>query len=166
LELVFSLIDFKSLNIKNSGRCDVVAEESCIFCRIVEKKVPASIVYEDDVVMAFLDIHPLNEGHTLVIPKRHYSFIYEVPDEEVAHLYKIVKKIALAVRKGVKAGGITIAQQNEKAAGQDVFHVHVHVIPRYERQKLPRFEEVQEASRARLDQVAEKLKQCIQYSVQ
>ena len=138
-----------------------MTEESCIFCRIAQKKAPASIVYEDDAVMAFLDIRPLNEGHTLVIPKRHYAFVYEVPDEEVAHLYKLVKKVALAVKKGVKAGGITIAQQNEKAAGQDIFHVHVHVIPRYEGQKLPRFEEVQEVSRARLDEVAKKLKQHI-----
>ncbi|NWG10243.1 HIT family protein [Candidatus Bathyarchaeota archaeon] len=138
-----------------------MAEESCIFCRIAEKKASASIVYEDNVAMAFLDIHPLNEGHTLVIPKRHYAFIYEVPEEEVAHLYKLVKKVALAVKKSVKPGGITIAQQNERAAGQDIFHVHVHVIPRYEGQKLPRFEEVQEVGRARLDEVAKKLKQHI-----
>lgn len=121
----------------------------------------ASIIYEDNKVMAFLDIRPLNEGHTLVIPKGHYAFIYEVPDEEVAQLYKIAKKIATAVKKGVKADGITISQHNEQAAGQDIFHVHVHVIPRYEGQKLPRFEELQEVSRARLDEVARKLKRHI-----
>jgi len=137
----------------------VMTENACVFCRIVRKEAPASCIYEDDAVMAFLDIKPMNEGHTLVIPKRHYETIYEVPDEVVAHLYKVAKRVALAVKKGVKAEGISITQHNERAAGQDVFHVHVHVIPRYEGQKMPRFEEVQEASRARLDKVARKLRQ-------
>ena len=131
---------------------------SCIFCKTVQRKAPASLIYEDKYVMAFLDIKPLNEGHTLVIPKVHYETIYEVPDEEVAHLYRIVKKVALAVKKGVNAEGISITQHNERAAGQDVFHVHVHVIPRYEGQKLPRFEDIPEANRLKLDQVAEKIR--------
>jgi len=136
-----------------------MVEGSCIFCKIARKEASASVIYEDDVVIAFLDIRPLNEGHTLVVPKRHYEYVYDVPDEEVAHLYKIAKKIALAVKKGVNAEGITIAQQNEIAAGQDVFHVHVHVIPRYEGQKLPRFEDIPEASRDKLEQVAVRLRQ-------
>lgn len=138
-----------------------MAEDSCIFCKIVQKKTHASTIYEDDKVIAFLDIRPLNEGHTLVIPKRHYAFIYEVPDEEVAHLYKAVKKVASAVKKGVKADGITITQQNESAAGQDVFHVHVHVIPRYAGQRLMRFDETEEATKAELDEVAKKIRQYV-----
>ena len=136
-----------------------MTEESCIFCKIASKNASASIVYEDASVMAFLDIRPLNEGHTLVIPKRHYAFIYAVPDEEVAQLYKIVKKVAVAVKRGVKADGITVAQQNERAAGQEIFHVHVHVIPRYVEQRLTRFDEAEEAGKAGLGEVAEKLKQ-------
>jgi len=138
-----------------------VTAEGCIFCKIVSKEAPASYVYEDDKVMAFMDTRPLNEGHTLVIPKGHYKTVYEVPEEEVAHLYKVVKRVALAVKKGVEAEGVSITQHNERAAGQDVFHVHVHVIPRYEGQKLPRFEELQEASRAKLDEVAAKLRKHI-----
>jgi histidine triad (HIT) family protein len=138
-----------------------MAEDSCIFCKIVQKKTHASTIYEDDKVIAFLDIRPLNEGHTLVIPKRHYAFIYEVPDEEVAHLCKAVKKVASAVKKGVKADGITITQQNESAAGQDVFHVHVHVIPRYAGQRLMRFDETEEATKAELDEVAKKIRQYV-----
>lgn len=130
-----------------------MAEATCIFCRILRKEIPASSIYEDGRVMAFLDIRPLNEGHTLVIPKGHYSNIYDIPEEELAHLYKTVKKVALAVKKGVNAEGITIAQHNEKAAGQDVFHIHVHVIPRYVGQRLPRYEDVQEANRERLEEV-------------
>jgi histidine triad (HIT) family protein len=134
-------------------------EGSCPFCRIVRKEAVASYVYEDERVAAFLDIRPLSEGHTLVIPRRHFEVIYDVPDEEVAHLYVIVRRIARAVKKGVNAQGVTISQQNEKAAGQDIFHLHVHVIPRYEGQKLPRFEEVKEAPRERLDAVAQKIRQ-------
>jgi histidine triad (HIT) family protein len=135
-----------------------MSEESCQFCKIVRKEAPASYVYEDEHVAAFLDTRPLNEGHTLVIPKRHFETIYEVPDEEVAHLYKVVRRIALAVKKGVLAEGITISQHNERAAGQDIFHLHVHVIPRYEGQKLPRFEEIRETPRERLDDVAQKIR--------
>ena len=131
-------------------------DEPCIFCKIVRKQEPASCIYEDDRTMAFLDIKPLNDGHTLVIPKGHYSTIYDVPDEEVAHMYKIVRRDACAVKKGVNAGGISITQHNERTAGQDIFHVHVHVIPRYEGQKLPRSEEIPEASREKLDGVGEK----------
>jgi histidine triad (HIT) family protein len=134
-------------------------EESCPFCRIVRKEAVASYVYEDEHVAAFLDIRPLNEGHTLVIPKTHFETIYDVPDEEVAHLYVIVRRIARAVKKGVNAEGITISQHNERAAGQDIFHLHVHVISRYEGQKLPKFEEVKEAPRERLEDVAKKIKQ-------
>lgn len=136
-----------------------MTEESCIFCKIVQKKAPASIIYENDKVMAFPSIRPLNEGHTLVIPKRHYAFVYEVPDEEVADMYKLAKKIAVALKKSVKADGITITQQNESAAGQEVFHLHVHVIPRYTGQRLMRFTEAKEAARTRLDEVADLIKQ-------
>jgi len=141
---------------------DVVDLDRCEFCKLVRRESPASLVYEDETVMAFLDIRPINEGHTLVIPKKHYETIYEVPEEEIAHLYRIAQRIAIAIRKGVKPGGISITQHNERGAGQDVFHVHVHVIPRYEGQRLPRFEEIPEASRERLDEVAERLKQHIQ----
>jgi histidine triad (HIT) family protein len=121
---------------------NVMTEESCIFCRIARKESPASCIYEDENVMAFLDIRPQNDGHTLVIPKKHYATIYDVPDEEVAHVYKVVKKVAIAIKKGVNVQGISITQHNEAAAGQDIFHVHVHVMPRYEGQKLRRFEEL------------------------
>jgi histidine triad (HIT) family protein len=127
---------------------------SCVFCRIAQKQVPASCVYEDENVMAFLDIRPLNEGHTLVIPKEHYETIYEIPEEQIAYLHRIVKRTALAVKKATKADGISIFQQNGKAAGQEIFHLHVHVVPRYEGQKLLRFGEIPEAGREKLNQVA------------
>lgn len=103
--------------------------ESCIFCKIARKEAPANAVYEDEKVTAFLSIQPINIGHTLVVPKKHYENIYEFPEEEVAHLYKIVKKLAHAVKKAVDAEGIRIVQNNGEAAGQVIFHLHVHVIP-------------------------------------
>jgi histidine triad (HIT) family protein len=108
-----------------------------------------------------MDIRPASEGHTLVIPKKHYETILDMPEEEVAYLHKIAKRVAVAVKEGMKADGISIIQQNGRAAGQDILHVHVHVIPRYEGQKLPRFEEITEANRTRLEEIAEKLRRYI-----
>jgi len=140
---------------------DAMTEQSCIFCKIVRKESPATIVYEDRDVLAFLDIYPQNDGHTLVVPKKHYTTIYEVPDEEVARLYKVAKKIACAVKRSVNAGGISITQHNEAGAGQDIFHVHVHVIPRYEGQRLRRVEEIPEANREKLEEIAKKIRQSL-----
>lgn len=103
--------------------------ESCTFCKIARKEAPASIVYEDEEVIAFMSIHPINVGHTLVVPKKHYENIYEISEEEIAYLYKIVKKLAHAVKKAVDAEGIRIVQNNGEAAGQVIFHMHVHIIP-------------------------------------
>jgi histidine triad (HIT) family protein len=103
--------------------------ESCIFCKIAQKEASASIVYEDEKVVAFLSIQPINVGHTLVVPKKHYEDIYGIPEEEVAYLYKIVKKLSRAIKKAVEAEGIRIVQNNGEAAGQVIFHLHVHIIP-------------------------------------
>ena len=105
--------------------------EFCTFCRIAMKSAPACYVYEDANTMAFLSIRPINEGHTLVVPKIHCENIFEIPDEEASHLAKTVKKVALAVKNAVNAEGIKIVQNNGSAAGQVVFHLHVHVIPEY-----------------------------------
>lgn len=101
----------------------------CIFCQIIRKEAPASIVYEDEQVVAFLSNRPVNEGHALVVPKKHYANIYEIPEEDAAYLFKIVKRVAHAVRDTTGAEGIRIVQNNGKATGQVVFHLHVHVIP-------------------------------------
>jgi histidine triad (HIT) family protein len=131
----------------------------CIFCGIVKKEAPASILYEDDKVLAFLDIRPLNEGHTLVIPKAHYETVYEMPEDLVCNVYKLVKRMAVAVKAATEADGITIIQQNGHAAGQEVFHVHVHVVPRFEGQKLPQFRGIPNASREKLERAAERIRQ-------
>ncbi len=103
--------------------------EDCVFCRIIAKQAPASIVYEDDSVIVFLSNRPVNEGHALVVPKKHYEDIYELPGDDLAYLYRVVKRVAVAVRDSMAAEGIRVVQNNGWAAGQVIFHYHVHVIP-------------------------------------
>ncbi len=108
--------------------------------------------------MAFLDIRPLNMGHTLVIPKAHYVDIFGIPEKELTAVHKVSKLLAVAVKKAAGADGISIIQQNGKAAGQDIFHLHVHVVPRFEGQKLPHFSELKEVERSKLDEMAAKIR--------
>jgi histidine triad (HIT) family protein len=103
--------------------------EDCIFCKIIKKEAPASRVYEDEQVVAFMSNRPVNEGHALVVPKKHYENIYDIPEDEIAYLFRIVKRVAHAVRDAMAAEGIRVVQNNGCAAGQVIFHFHVHVIP-------------------------------------
>lgn len=106
--------------------------EKTIFEKIVAGEIPSFKVYEDNETFAFLDINPANYGHTLVIPKKPYKNIYEIPTVLAGKLFQTVQKIAVAVKKSVEAEGINIVMNNESAAGQIVFHAHVHVLPRFE----------------------------------
>lgn len=105
--------------------------ENCIFCKIVAGTLPACKVYEDDDVMAFIDIGPIIKGHTLVIPKEHHDPLMETPDNVLQKLIVVVRKIARAQMKALGADGINIIQANGKSAGQEVPHLHFHVIPRF-----------------------------------
>ena len=134
-------------------------DESCIFCKIVHKQALASVIYEDETVIVFLDIRPLNMGHTLVIPKTHFVDIFDTPEKDLSQVHKIAKIVSCAVKKATDADGISIIQQNGKAAGQDIFHIHVHIVPRFDGQKLPPFNELKEVERAKLDAMAKKIKQ-------
>ena len=135
-----------------------MSQESCEFCKIVRKQAPVSIVYEDNMFLAFLDFKPFTEGHPLVIPKKHYEAIYDITDRELAGLFMIVKKVAIMVKHAMSADGISVVQNNGRAADQHIFHIHVHVIPRYVGQKLPKPEEVPMTSRERLDAIAKLIK--------
>jgi len=139
----------------------LASDEACIFCRIVRKQAPASVVYEDDAVIAFLDIRPLSMGHTLIIPKAHFVDIFDTPEEQISQIHKVSKQIALAVKKATGADGVSIIQQNGKAAGQEIFHMHVHVVPRFEGQKLAGFNELKVVERAKLDGMAEEIKRLL-----
>ncbi|MBI1210818.1 MAG: HIT domain-containing protein [Alphaproteobacteria bacterium] len=101
-----------------------------IFAKIVRGEAPAFKVYEDDHTIAFMDIMPQVEGHVLVIPKEGGETIFDISDDAAAALVKTTKKVAAAVKKVVDAPGVMLAQLNGSAAGQTVFHVHFHIIPR------------------------------------
>lgn len=102
----------------------------CLFCKIIKGEIPSTKVYENDDVFAFLDIKPVNPGHALVIPKEHYVNIHDMPEDLFGKVAVGAKKVADAILK-LGAKGVNIKMNNGKAAGQDVFHAHVHVMPRY-----------------------------------
>jgi histidine triad (HIT) family protein len=98
-------------------------------------------------------------GHMLVIPKAHYVDIFDTPEKELSQVHKTAKIVSCAVKKATDADGISIIQQNGKAAGQDIFHIHVHVVPRFEGEKLPSFSDLKEVERTKLDAMAKKIEQ-------
>jgi histidine triad (HIT) family protein len=104
----------------------------CIFCRIASGELPSTKVYEDEQTLAFLDITPINPGHTLVIPKKHATDVFEIEEDEWVAIMKTARKVAHALEKALGAHGVNVDTNNREAAGQVVFHSHVHVIPRFE----------------------------------
>ena len=102
----------------------------CIFCKIVAGEISSHKVYEDDQFLAFLDINPVNPGHTLVIPKKHYANLEATPADTLQGLIVTVKKVAVAVVKGTAAEGFNIGLNNGRVAGQIVDHIHSHIMPR------------------------------------
>ena len=108
-----------------------MAGEKCLFCGIAAGRIPAKKVYEDKKHLGVLDINPRNPGHIVMIPKKHYATIFEMPDNEAGELFAAVKNVAGQVKTAMKADGISIAQSNGAYAGQIIGHVHFHVIPRF-----------------------------------
>ena len=106
--------------------------QDCIFCRIVEGDLPSRTVFEDERVIAFLDANPLAEGHTLVIPKEHHADLQSLPEDLAAHLFGALHRLVPIVENAVDADGSNVAFNNGPAAGQEVPHVHGHIIPRFE----------------------------------
>ena len=103
----------------------------CIFCKIIKKEIPADFVYENDKIVAFLDIHPNNPGHTLVVPKEHHADLLVTPDDILSDILSRTKKIAPAIMNAVGAQGFNSIFNTKPAAGQMVFHTHMHIIPRF-----------------------------------
>lgn len=102
-----------------------------IFSKIINGEIPADIVYEDDLVLAFLDIKPANHGHTLVIPKKSFMNIFDGDSDTLAHMMKIGHHIGVALKKADLATGVNLVMNNGESAGQVVWHAHLHVIPRF-----------------------------------
>ena len=104
---------------------------TCIFCEILEGKRKGHIIYEDDEHVAFLDKYPIDDGHTLVIPRQHHERITDMEPNNVGKIFSLIPKIAKAVLIGTNADAFSLAQNNGKAAKQIIPHVHIHIIPRY-----------------------------------
>ena len=106
--------------------------DTCIFCDILAGKLPSSILYRDDLCCAFMDVQPVNPGHVLVIPTSHASSLAELDEESGARIFRVARRVAGALREsGLKCEGVNLFLADGVAAGQEVFHAHLHVFPRY-----------------------------------
>lgn len=104
--------------------------EDCIFCKIVAGEIPCFKVYEDDRVLAFEDINPISEGHTLIIPKQHAQNLWEIPEEDLLAIHSASKKVGDAIQKALDPAGIAVLQLNGRGVNQIVMHYHLHLMPR------------------------------------
>lgn len=134
----------------------------CIFCEILAGRLPSSQVYQDEICTAFMDIQPVNPGHLLIVPNRHASFLADLDEETGAQLFRVVQRLAQAVRRsGIKCEGVNLFLADGEAANQEVFHVHLHLFPRYAGDGFglkfgPNY--LQRPVRAVLDSAAEKIR--------
>lgn len=130
----------------------------CLFCKIAAGEIPSTKIYEDDAVLAFLDIHPVNIGHTLVIPKTHYTNLYDTTDETLARMMSIVRKLSIATKNAMGADGINIEMNNDPVAGQIIFHAHIHIVPRFEGDGFRHWRGARDYHKGEDADVAEKIK--------
>jgi len=107
-----------------------MSEDECVFCKMVAGQIPVIKIYEDEVVLAFLDIGPVSDGHTLVIPKQHFEKLHDCPAELLGRVSSRLGKIAKAVAAGMNSDGYNVLCNNGRSAGQLVEHLHFHIIPR------------------------------------
>ena len=110
--------------------------QNCIFCKIVKGELPAFVVFEDDCVLAFLDINPLAQGHTLVIPKKHYENIFDIDEETLQRIIVVAQKIAQKMKEVLSVEGVNVINASGKTAEQSVPHFHLHLIPRKKGDKI------------------------------
>jgi histidine triad (HIT) family protein len=135
--------------------------ESCIFCQIINGDSPASVIYEDVDVMALLDINPVQRGHALVIPKKHFVDIWDIDPEVLTKVVSVTKRVAQRMKDVLDTEGVNTFSANGRPAGQDVYHFHMHVIPlgRGERTKFAGWwlSAIGKAERSELDSLAARL---------
>jgi histidine triad (HIT) family protein len=111
---------------------EVLNVDTCIFCEIITGRLPGSFVYRDQTCAAFMDLQPVNPGHLLVIPNQHSASLAEMDLDTGAHIFKVAQELAAAVRKsGLRCEGLNLFLADGELAGQEVFHVHLHVLPRF-----------------------------------
>ncbi|MCA9353287.1 HIT family protein [Candidatus Nomurabacteria bacterium] len=106
--------------------------DNCVFCKIISGEYPSFKIYEDNDLVSFLVIEPINDGHALVVPKKHFENIFETPEETLSKILPVAKNLSQKIMKAVDATGINIVQNNGKDSGQEIMHYHLHIIPRFE----------------------------------
>lgn len=107
-------------------------EDDCVICKLVAGELEISLIHRDDVCSAFMDIQPINPGHVLVVPNRHATYLIDLDEDEGAQMFRVAQRLAVALRNcGLKCEGVNFFLADGEAAGQQVFHVHLHVFPRY-----------------------------------
>ena len=134
--------------------------DDCLFCKIIAGEIPSTKIYEDDDVFAFLDIAPVNPGHTLVIPKKHTPNLYEIDDAILCKVMNVVKTLSTTTKKALKADGINLEMNNDAVAGQMIFHAHIHIIPRFEGDGLKHWPQ-KSYEGGHQEEVAEKIKNAL-----
>ena len=114
-----------------------MVDDTCVFCRIIGGMETVSIVYEDDRVVAFMDIQPVTPGHTLVVSRDHYATLFDLPDELASHCMTVARRLAPGIKKAAGAGALNVFSANGRAGGQDVEHFHMHLIPVRQKSDFP-----------------------------
>ena len=130
----------------------------CVFCRIVAGQIPSTKVYEDEHTLAFMDLGQVNPGHVLVTVKKHAANLYELDDMQAAAVARASTRVARAIREAFAPAGLSVYQANGKAAGQTVFHYHVHLLPRHEADGMELTWPVKNPPREKLEGYAEKIR--------
>ncbi len=140
-----------------------LSHQNCTFCKIINKELPASIIHEDEKVLVIVDLYPVNEGHLLVIPKIHNANMADVASETLQHTMKIAQEMNAALRTSdLPCEGVNLFVADGEAAGQEIFHFHLHVYPRYKGDgfgfRYDRARHFRQLDRTRMDEIAIKLK--------
>jgi histidine triad (HIT) family protein len=130
----------------------------CVFCKIMAKQIPATVVHEDEHTLAFMDIGQVNPGHVLVALKKHAENIFALDEAQAAAVFRAAAKVARAIRGAFEPQGLSVYQANGTAAGQTVFHLHIHLVPRYEGDGMALTWPVKNPPREKLAEYAQKIR--------
>ena len=133
-------------------------KSDCVFCRIVARQIPASVVYEDEATLAFMDLGQVNPGHVLVACKAHADSVYDLDDNQAAAVFRTAARVARAIRDAFDPPGLSIYQANGKPAGQTVFHFHLHVLPRHDADGMQLVWPVKNPPREKLEEYCAKIR--------
>lgn len=135
-----------------------MSEANCIFCKIIDGDIPSKTLYEDEEFKVIFDIAPASKGHVIILPKYHAANIFELPEEVTAKAFVMAKKVATVLKTVLKCDGVNILQNNGEAAGQTVFHLHIHVIPRWDNDNMGLLWKQGEADPAVLEEIIKETK--------